>query len=59
MTATTVERNTDFAGVVPCKGTAPVAANTLILRGAEVYSSSGTVSLDIDVCELVSKTLSR
>lgn len=33
MTATTVERLTDFAGVLPGKGTFPIAAATLLLKG--------------------------
>jgi hypothetical protein len=45
MTATTVERNTKDFGVVPCKGTFPQAANTLVLKGTFVsIDSSGNAN---------------
>ncbi len=40
MTATTSMRMTDFAGLVPARGTFPIAADTLILKGTQVALDS-------------------
>lgn len=44
MTALAIERLTDFAGIVPARGTYPIAADTLIFKGAQVaLDSAGRV----------------
>lgn len=49
MAATTIERNTVFAGEFPHKGTLPVAANVLILKGTIVCrNSDGRAVVGID-----------
>lgn len=66
MTATTTERLTSSYGVVPCKGTFPQAANTLILKGtfvsidssgrANPYAESADGSASLNVVGVASAT---
>ena len=49
MTATTIERNTTFAGEFPHKGTLPIAANVLILKGTIVaVNATGYAVVGVD-----------
>jgi hypothetical protein len=45
MTATVTQRNTPFVGIVPSKGTLPVAANELILKGTIVCSNASALAV--------------
>lgn len=49
MAATTTVRNTEFAGLSPARGTYPVAANTLIIKGTIVcLNASGQAVPGVD-----------
>jgi len=48
MTALAIERNTNFAGVVPSRGTYPIKANVRIFKGGQVGLDSAGRAMPVD-----------